>query len=241
MNETTNTSIVANINKEINLQLTAETSNALLATAFKGLNATTMKQAIMDGMLRGFDFKSFLKKDVYALPYGTSYSLITSIDYSRKIGMRSGIVGKDSPVYEISEDGKKIIACSVTVHKRFESGYIGDFTATVYFSEYSSGKNLWVTKPRTMIAKVAEMHALRMACPEELSQQYIEEEMELKNRSKERAEEATRSSESIKMGNIIKPNEESTIKEARVVNEENQDETADAKGNKNLFGQEPGK
>lgn len=28
-----------------------------------------------------------------------------------------------------------------------------------------------------MIAKVAEMHALRMACPEELSKAYIEEEM----------------------------------------------------------------
>ena len=27
-----------------------------------------------------------------------------------------------------------------------------------------------------MIAKVAEMHALRMACPEEMRQQYVEEE-----------------------------------------------------------------
>ena len=29
-----------------------------------------------------------------------------------------------------------------------------------------------------MLAKVAEMHALRMACPEELAQSYIEEEQE---------------------------------------------------------------
>jgi hypothetical protein len=29
----------------------------------------------------------------------------------------------------------------------------------------------------TMIAKVAEMHALRKACPEELAKSYIEEEM----------------------------------------------------------------
>ena len=33
-------------------------------------------------------------------------------------------------------------------------------------------------KPRTMISKVAEMHALRMACPEELAQSYVEEEVE---------------------------------------------------------------
>jgi hypothetical protein len=29
-----------------------------------------------------------------------------------------------------------------------------------------------------MLAKVAEMHALRMACPEELSQTYLQEEFE---------------------------------------------------------------
>ena len=59
--------------------------------------------------------------------------------------------------------------------------YVGDYSATVFFSEYyKTGKNgkpsLWDTKPRTMIAKVAEMHALRMACPEELSKAYIEED-----------------------------------------------------------------
>lgn len=33
----------------------------------------------------------------------------------------------------------------------------------VYASEYSTGKNLWRDKPRTMIQKVAEAHALRRA------------------------------------------------------------------------------
>lgn len=165
------------INNEINRELAnAEVGRALLATTFKGLTAVSMKQAIMEGMIRGFKFKDFLEKNVYAIPYGQGYSLVTSIDYARKRGMRAGIVGKDAPVYV--SDAKKIVSCSVTVKRRDASGYIGEYTAEVYFDEYSTGKNLWTNKPRTMIAKVAEMHALRMACPEELSQVYTEEEMQ---------------------------------------------------------------
>lgn len=164
------------INAEISRELANEAvGRALLATTFKGLNATSMRQAIMEGMIRGFTFKDFLEKNVYAIPYGNGYSLITSIDYARKKGMRAGIVGKNAPIFEM--DGGHIISCSVTVKRRVKQD-IGEYTATVYFDEYTTGKNLWTSKPRTMIAKVAEMHALRMACPEELSQTYTEEEME---------------------------------------------------------------
>lgn len=152
-----------------------ETSRNLLATTFKGLELGTMKQAMLEGMMRGFKFKDFLEKNVYAIPFKGGYSLITSVDYARKVGMRSGVVGKSAPVYELDEQGN-IIACEITIKKKIDN-YIGEFTAKVYFSEYNTGFNLWKTKPRTMIAKVAEMHALRMACPEELSQAYLEEEI----------------------------------------------------------------
>lgn len=169
------------INTEINKELSSpEVGKALLATTFKGLTPVTMKQAIMEGMIRGFAFKDFLEKNVYAIPFKDGYSLITSIDFARKKGMKGNVVGKTAPEYE--ESNGKIVSCTVTV-KRLVSGHIGDFTAKVYFSEYyKAGKNgypsLWDTKPRTMLAKVAEMHALRMACPEELSQAYIEEELD---------------------------------------------------------------
>jgi len=126
-------------------------------------------------MTRGFEFKDFLEKNVYAIPFKESYSLVTSIDYARKIGMRSGVVGVSAPIYEM--DGSNILSCTITV-KRKVGEYIGDYTATAFFSEYNTGRNQWATKPRTMIAKVAEMHALRKACPEELSQAYSEEETE---------------------------------------------------------------
>lgn len=169
---------IQTINEELNLELTADVSKALLATTFKGLTPVVMKQAMMEGMMRGFKFVDFLQKNVYAIPYGSGYSLITSVDYARKIGMRSGVVGVSEGVYEM--DGENIVSCMVTVKRKIEET-IGEYSAKVYFKEYSTGKNLWLTKPRTMIAKVAEMHALRKACPEELSQAYTEEEMVKEN------------------------------------------------------------
>lgn len=170
------------IKDEINTKLgDKETMDALVITTFKGLTPQLMKRALLEGYMRGLNFQDFLKKNVYAIPFNVkdgnrwvpSYSLITSIDYARKIGQKSGVVGKSAPTFE-EKDGK-IVSCSVTIQKMV-NGHVGDFTATVYFDEYDTGKGQWTSRPRTMIAKVAEMHALRMACPEELSQLYVEEE-----------------------------------------------------------------
>lgn len=168
--------IVAAAKNEITRQLAdPETLGSLLATTFKGLNQNVVKRAILEGMIRGFTFKDFLEKNIYAVPFGEGYALVTSIDHARKLGMRSGVIGKSAPTFEM--DGSTIVSCSITV-KREVHGKVGEWTATVYFDEYNTKRNLWVTKPRTMIAKVAEMHALRMACPEVLSQSYTEEELQ---------------------------------------------------------------
>lgn len=187
---------IVKIQEEVTRELAnKQTATILLATTFKGLKPDVMPQAIMEGMIRGYDFKSFLEKDVYAVPFnqGASYSLVTSIDRARKIGMRTGVIEKGEPVYSyIEKEGKQVIEkCSVTIKRRIGND-IGSFTATVFFEEYyRAGKTftdrstgisqytpgLWDTKPHTMIAKVAEMHALRMACPEELSKEYIEDEI----------------------------------------------------------------
>lgn len=167
---------IVKIREEVSTSLAnKDAMQTLVATTFKNIPQALMPQAITEGMMRGFTFRDFLEKNIYAIGYGNTYSLVTSIDYARKVGMRSGVVGKSAPAYV--EDNRKIVSCEITIKKKV-GGEIGDFTATVYFDEYTTGKNLWTTKPRTMIAKVAEMHALRMACPEELSQAYVEEEVE---------------------------------------------------------------
>src|SRR6185436_8602629 len=136
--------IGAQIKKELS---SPEVSRALLATTFNGLSEITMKQAIMEGMMRGFNFKDFLEKNVYAIPYGQKYSLVTSIDFARKLAMRSGLAGKSEPKF-VEKDGQ-LVSCSITI-KRNVDGMIGDYTATVYFDEYSTKRNLWATKPHTM-------------------------------------------------------------------------------------------
>ena len=140
-------------------------------------------QALLEGMMRGFTTEDFIKKNVYATPFRDrqtgkqTYSLVSSIDYIRKIAAQSGQSGKSEPRYE--EDEKCIKSCSITVWR--DGGDSRGYTATVFFNEYSTGLNLWKSKPRTMIAKVAEMHALRSAFPNELSQMYTEEEYEKEN------------------------------------------------------------
>ena len=80
---------LVDIKKEINLKIgDKETFGVLVATTFNGLDAPKAKRAMMEGMMRGFTFQDFLKKDVYAIPFKGGYSLITSIDYSRKLGMK---------------------------------------------------------------------------------------------------------------------------------------------------------
>jgi hypothetical protein len=202
MADETRLSTVGEAKKMIIAEIGNETTQQeLVKTVFKGLSVPVMKQAVLEGALRGFTFKDFLEKNVYAIKYGQGYSLVTSVDFNRKLGMKGGIVGTDAPVYEIDESKKMVvngaevdkplvISCSVTVKKLFEGGHIGEFTAQVFFDEYyKAGKtwegkyteSMWDQKPRTMIAKVAEMHALRKACPEELSQSYIEEEIGKEN------------------------------------------------------------
>jgi hypothetical protein len=163
------------IQDEVNSQLAnREVMNALVRTVFKGLTEPVVKQAIVEGMMRGFTFEDFLKKNVYAVGFGGGYTLITSIDYARKIGQKSGVNGKSKPKY-VEENGK-IKSCEITIYKK--DGHPDGYTAEVYFDEFTTTRNLWATKPHTMIAKVAEMHALRMACPEEMSQIYGEEEVQ---------------------------------------------------------------
>lgn len=184
---TESTSIVARVQQEINNELAdKEVKIALLATTFKGLSPVLMYQALREGMLRGFTFKEFLRRDIYALPFknkeGDTYSIVTSIDLARKVASRTGMYfGKTAPLYEYNEDRTAIVSCTVTV-KKLVQGQVGEFTATVYFDEYDQHRNLWISKPRTMIAKVAEMHALRMAFPEELAKLYVEEELDSRSR-----------------------------------------------------------
>lgn len=104
-------------------------------------------------------------------------SYVTSIDSYRIIAHRTGdFAGVDLPIFDYDKSGK-ITHAAITVYKLVQGQKFG-FSAKVKFSEYNTNQNQWISKPETMIAKVAEAHALRKAFPQDLSGIYTTDEME---------------------------------------------------------------
>lgn len=120
-----------------------------------------------------------IKRQIYFLPFKEKRNdnkekkliPVTSIDGYRAIAHRTGeCTGiKRRPIYYKN----KLIAAECTVYRR---GH--EFTTSVRLNEYMGYSDLWRYKPETMLLKVAESHALRMAFPEQLSAIYTREEME---------------------------------------------------------------
>lgn len=119
-----------------------------------------------------------LLKQLYFIKYGSGApSYVTSIDSYRIIAHRTNaFAGVDLPIYDYDNSGR-LTHAAITVYKIVQGQKFG-FSAKVKFSEYTTGKNQWATKPETMIAKVAEAHALRKAFPQDLNGVYTQDEMD---------------------------------------------------------------
>lgn len=90
---------------------------------------------------------------------GGRWSMHASIGLLRTLATRTGeFAGSDVPAYEMTEDGDML--CTVIVY-RLVGGQRCGFGAQCALSEFTTGRNLWASKPRTMLAKVAEATALR--------------------------------------------------------------------------------
>lgn len=177
--------LIVQYKEEINQQLSdPETLKSLMEVTFKGLEPAVAKRAMLEGYFRGFKFSDFLKKDVYAIPYGQGYTLVTSIDFAQKRADSTGhFAGATEPDFGEDPDMGELkggVYGKVTVFKMV-AGEARPFSAKVYLREYTTQKNLWVSKPRTMLGKVARMHALRIAFPEQLAKVYTEEEFDKEN------------------------------------------------------------
>ena len=97
-------------------------------------------------------------KQIWAVKYGNNPAAIfCGRDGFLAIAHRSGkFDGMESGT---RKDGDDLVGwCRI-----YRKDMSRPFEVEVSLSEYSTGKNLWQTKPKTMIVKVAESHALRRA------------------------------------------------------------------------------
>lgn len=112
---------------------------------------------------------------IYFVKYGNSPgTIVVGIDGFRS---RAARTGKLSGIKrEVIRDEKgQCIGARCTVNR---SDWDNPAIEEVALSEYSTGKAMWAKMPETMIKKVAEAAALRMAFPDELGGTYAREEMD---------------------------------------------------------------
>lgn len=142
---------------------------------------------------------------IHFVKYGNNPgTIIVGIDGMRA---RAARTGKHSGTQRgvIRDDKGKLVGAWAEVYR---TDWTMPAREEVPFSEYASQKPNWQKMPETMIKKVAEAAALRMAFPDEVGGLYAEEEMDQAERP-------------------AKPAKEPKPLEAKVVEPEGQDANSD--------------
>lgn len=103
------------------------------------------------------------KREIYFVKYGSSPgTIIVGIDGFRKIAHRSGMLAGIERGVHRDDEGRLISGWAKVWRKDWQHPAHEEAP----FREYNTGKNNWAKMPETMIKKIAEAAALRMAFPE---------------------------------------------------------------------------
>jgi len=154
-----------------------------------GNGAVTDQEVTMFLSLCRFQHLNPFLKEAYLIKYGNSpATVVVGKDVLLKRAMRSEkfgglsagviVVNTNNEVEE--REGTFVLPEENLVGgwaKVIIKGYDLPFYSSVSMKEYSTGKSNWLTKPATMIRKVAMAQALREAFPEEMSNLYEQEEI----------------------------------------------------------------
>lgn len=137
-----------------------------------------------------------IARQIYAICRKGRWNIQVSIDGARLVAERSGGYEGQTPA-QWTADGREWV--DVWLAKDAPAAarvgvYRAGFREAVYgvarFSEYNAGGPMWQKMPATMIAKCAEMLALRKAFPQDLSGLYSTEEMDQAGQPQQSAREA---------------------------------------------------
>ena len=104
-------------------------------------------------------------RDVYAIAYKDKFNIIVGFEVYLRRASESGKLAGWKAWTTGSKENKNLKGC-IEIHRK-------DFSAPFYhevdFDEYNTNQNLWVSKPKTMIKKVAMAQGFRLCFPEQLS------------------------------------------------------------------------
>lgn len=125
-----------------------------------------------------------IARQIYAIERGGRWGIQVSIDGARLVAERSGEYEGQTPVQWTADgvtwvdvwldDSTPPAAARVGVYRK---SFREPLVTVATFKAYSAGGPMWSKMPALMLAKCAEMLALRKAFPQDLSGLYTSEEM----------------------------------------------------------------
>lgn len=123
-----------------------------------------------------------LKREIYAIKYGTTFNVITNYYEYIKRADATGLVEYYN-VEMISDENDNLIK-AVFVGKRADR--TRELKMEFYLREWNNNTAIWKTKPRFMLEKCALANGLRRLFPNELANMpYINEELWYQNKQNE--------------------------------------------------------
>lgn len=155
-----------------------------------GNGTVSDQEVVMFLSLCKFQHLNPFLREAYLIKYGTSpATTVVGKDVLLKRAMRSakyegsqaGVIIVDNEGNLKEREGTFVLDSETLVGgwaKVYLNGYSNPVYTSVSMKEYSTGKSNWLSKPATMIRKVALAQALREAFPEEMSQLYDATEMD---------------------------------------------------------------
>ena len=164
--------------------------NLIKSYLVNGNGAVSDQEVTMFLSLCKFQHLNPFLREAYLIKYGSSpATVVVGKDVLLKRAMRSdkykglqaGVIVVDANGEVIEREGTFVLPDDNLVGgwaKVYLVGYDVPIYASVSMKEYSTGKSNWLTKPATMIRKVALAQALREAFPEEMSALYDASEMD---------------------------------------------------------------
>lgn len=130
-------------------------------------------------------------REAYLVKYGSNATIITGKDvFTKRAARNERCEGFKAGVTVLTAQGHIVNREGSAVYKAIGEQVLGGWAEvymhgyqvpvkdTVAFEEYSTGKSGWKSMPGTMIRKVALVHALREAMPEEFGGMYDSAEMD---------------------------------------------------------------